>query len=160
MCVPGCLGEGHKQASNPWGGGQGQPCHWKCHTIKESSAKYTYAPTGATVSCLFLEEIKNEPLFAVKARLSQVACSYSYRPVATGHRPRVVRASKQCTSCSAGSLSDERHLVFECAPLAAIRAKYSDLFTATTHTMRSFFAQREHLGVFHYDIDCLNIINA
>ena len=60
--------------------------------------------------------------------------------------------------CSAGTLGDERHLVFECASLAALRAKYSDLFTATTTTMRYFFAQSDHLRVFHYVIDCLNML--
>ena len=58
-------------------------------------------------------------------------------PVATGRRVGVVRASRHCTFCSAGALGDEKHLVFECASLAALRAKYADLFTAST-TMRSF----------------------
>ena len=52
------------------------------------------------------------------------------------------------------------HLVFECACLAALRATYADLFTTTTTTMRSFFAQSDHLRVFHYVIDCLNMMNA
>ena len=65
-----------------------------------------------------------------------------------------------CTFCSAGTLGDEQHLVFVCASLAALRAKYADLFTATTTTMRLFFAQSDHLRVFHYVIDCLNMMNA
>ena len=46
------------------------------------------------------------------------------------------------------------------ASLTAVRAKYADLLTATTTTMRSFFAQSDHLRVFHYVIDCLNMMNA
>ena len=33
-----------------------------------------------------------------------------------------------------------RHLVFECASLAALQAEYADLLTATTDTMRCFCA--------------------
>ena len=87
--------------------------------------------------------------------------------IATGRRAGVVRASRHCTFCSAGALGDKMHLVFECAYLvfecaflAALRAKYADLFTTTTTTMRSFFAQSDHLRVFHYVIDCLNMMNA
>ena len=50
-------------------------------------------------------------------------------PIATGCRAGVVRpglsgprASRHCTFCSAGALGDERHLVYECASLAALRA--------------------------------------
>ena len=49
---------------------------------------------------------------------------------------------------------DEKHLVFECVSLAALRAEYA------TTTMRSFLAQSDHLRVFHYVIDCLNMMNA
>ena len=31
-----------------------------------------------------------------------------------------------------------------------------DLFTPRTDTMRSFFAQQDHVGVLNYVIDCLN----
>ena len=65
-------------------------------------------------------------------------------PIATGRRAGIVRASRQCTCCNAGALGDEMHLVFECASLAALRAKYADLFTSNTTTMRSFFAQSNH----------------
>ena len=56
-------------------------------------------------------------------------------PVATGGHAGVVRASRQCISCSVGALDDERHLLFECAFLAASRAECADLFTATTTNM-------------------------
>ena len=53
-----------------------------------------------------------------------------------------------------------RGIVFECACLPALRAKYADFFTATTDTMRALFAQRDHTRVFHCVNDCLNMMNA
>ena len=44
-----------------------------------------------------------------------------------------------CRSCDAGAVGDEKHLVFECAQLAPLRAKYADLFSDKDHTMRFFF---------------------
>ncbi len=53
---------------------------------------------------------------------------------------------------------DEMHLVFECAALASLRSRYASLFTGSTDTMRSFFAQPDHVGVFHYVVDCLDFM--
>ena len=62
-----------------------------------------------------------------------------------------------CLSGNAGALGDERHLIFECTALASLRSRYADLFTSSTDTMRSFFAQPDQMGVFHYVIDCLDL---
>ena len=78
-------------------------------------------------------------------------------PVATGRRSGIARSDRRCTSCAAMVLGDERHLVFECASLATLRVKYAGLFQVD-HSMRSFFAQQDHLGVFHYIVECLNIM--
>ena len=53
----------------------------------------------------------------------------------------------------------EKHLVFECAALASLpsrraRSRYASLFTSSTDTMSSIFAQPDHIGVFHYVVDC------
>ena len=80
-------------------------------------------------------------------------------PIATGRRTGVARACRLCTFCDAGAVGDEKHLVFECAQLAPLRAKYADLFIDKDHTMCSFLAQRDHLGVFHYVIDCLDLMD-
>ena len=40
--------------------------------------------------------------------------------------------------------------------LAPLRQQHADLFPPGTDTMRSFFAQQDHLGVLNYVIDCLN----
>ena len=77
--------------------------------------------------------------------------------LATGRRTGVARACRLCIFRDAGAVGDERHLVLECAGLAPIRAKYADLSIAChchkDHTTRPFFAQQDHLRVFHYVID-------
>ena len=70
----------------------------------------------------------------------------------------VDRAHRVCLSCNSGALGDEKHLVFECPALASLRQRHAGLFTSQTDTMRSFFAQQDHLGVFHYVIDCLDFM--
>jgi len=52
-------------------------------------------------------------------------------------------------------VGDEMHLVFECTALASLRSRYASLFTGSTDTMRSFFAQPDHI---HYVVDCLDIM--
>ena len=47
------------------------------------------------------------------------------------------------------------YMVFECAALAPLTQQHADLFTPHTDTMRSFFAQQDHLGVLNNVIDCL-----
>ncbi len=55
-------------------------------------------------------------------------------------------------------MGDEMHLIFECTALASLRSRYASLFTDTAGTMRSFFAQPDHIGVFHYVVDCLDFM--
>ena len=43
-------------------------------------------------------------------------------------------------------------MIFECAALAPVRQQHADLVTPRTDTMRSFFAQQDHLGVLNYVI--------
>ena len=47
----------------------------------------------------------------------------------------------------------------ECTALAPLRQKHADLFTPVTDTMRSFFAQPDHLGILNYVIDCLDFMD-
>ena len=61
-------------------------------------------------------------------------------------------------SCNAGARGDERHLIFACTALASLRSRYAGLFTSSTDTMRSFFAQPDRMGVFQYVIDCLDFM--
>ncbi|DBA76095.1 TPA: hypothetical protein ACH3X1_009839 [Trebouxia sp. C0004] len=82
-------------------------------------------------------------------------------PVAAGRlagAAHVARAHRVCLACNSGAVGDEMHLVFECTALASLRSRYASLFTGTTGTMRSFFAQPDHIGVFRYVVDCLDFI--
>ena len=65
---------------------------------------------------------------------------------------RVDRANRVCLACNSGAIGDEKHMIFECAALAPLRQQHTDLFTPRTNTMRSFFAQQDHLGVLNYVI--------
>ena len=62
-------------------------------------------------------------------------------------------------ACNSGAIGDEKHMIFECAAIAPLWQQHADLFTPRTDTMRSFFAQQDHLGVLNYVIDCLNFMN-
>ncbi len=82
-------------------------------------------------------------------------------PVAAGRlagAAHVGRAHRVCLACNGGAVGDEMHLIFECTALASLRSRYASLFTDTAGTMRSFFAQPDHIGVFHYVIDCLDFM--
>ena len=46
----------------------------------------------------------------------------------------------------------------ECAALAGLRVRYADSFNGSSQTMLSFFAQQDHLRVFHYVTDCLKVM--
>ena len=78
------------------------------------------------------------------------------RLAGAGH---VGRAGRVCLACNSGGVGDEKHMNFECTALAPLRQQHADLFTPRTDTMRSFFAQQNHLGVLNYVIDCLDFMN-
>ena len=82
-------------------------------------------------------------------------------PIATGrfagadHMPR---AHRICLACNSGAVGDERHMTFDCTALTFLRQRHAHLFMPSTITMRSFFAQQDHLGVLNYVIDCLDFM--
>ena len=47
------------------------------------------------------------------------------------------------------------HMIHECPVLQPLRLQYAALFTPDTDTMRSFFAQQDHMQVFKFVLDCL-----
>ena len=61
-------------------------------------------------------------------------------------------------ACNRGAEGDEKHLGVECIALASLRSRYAGLFTGNTDTMRSFFAQPDHVGGFHYVVECLDFM--
>ncbi|DBA87967.1 TPA: hypothetical protein ACH3X1_004952 [Trebouxia sp. C0004] len=68
----------------------------------------------------------------------------------------VARANRVCTHCGSVAVADELHMIFECPALQAVRRKYAPLFSTDTNTMRSFFAQPDHMQVFKFVLDCIN----
>ena len=87
---------------------------------------------------------------------STEAATATGRLAGAGH---VGRANRVCLACNSGGVGDEKHVIFECTALAPLRQQHADLFTPRTVTMRSFFAQQNHLAVLNYVIDCLNFMN-
>jgi hypothetical protein len=82
-------------------------------------------------------------------------------PIAAGRfagAAHVARAHRVWLACNSGVVGDEMHLIFECTALASLRSRYTSLFTSSTDTMRSIFAQPDHMGVFHSLVDCLDFM--
>ena len=56
-------------------------------------------------------------------------------------------------------MADELHMIFECPALRAVRQRYAPLFSTDTNTMSSFFAQQDHMQVFKFVLDCLDVFH-
>ena len=83
-------------------------------------------------------------------------------PIATGRlagADHAGRATRVCWACNSGAIGDENHMIFECTALAHLRQQDADLSTPRTNTMRSLFAQQDHLGGLNYVMDCLDFMN-
>ena len=74
----------------------------------------------------------------------------------------VARADRVCTHCGGiadNNVADELHMIHEFIRmpfLQPLRLQYAALFTPDTNTMRSFFAQQDHMRVFKFVLDCLD----
>ena len=64
----------------------------------------------------------------------------------------VARTDRVCTHsvCGGTAVADELHIIHECPVLQPLRLQYAALFTPDTDTMRSFFAQQDHMQVFKF----------
>ena len=83
-------------------------------------------------------------------------------PIVTGRygSQYVARSDRICSHCGPGSFADGLLVVHECPALQPLRQQYSTLFTPDeTDTMRSFFAQRDHMQVFEFVLDCLDFLD-
>ena len=81
--------------------------------------------------------------------LSRANCTYHHH---------VARADRVCTHCGGAAVADELHMIHECPVLQPLRLQYAALFTPDTDTMRSFFAQQDHMQVFKFVLDCLDFL--
>ena len=80
-------------------------------------------------------------------------------PIAAGRLASVPRHNRVCMCCTTGALGDELHLVFVCPALASVRLEYAALFSSDITTMRGFFSQQDHMGVFKYIMKCLDLMD-
>ncbi len=71
----------------------------------------------------------------------------------------VARANRVCTHCGSVAVADELHMIFECPALQAVRHRDAPLFSTDTNTMRSFSAQQDHMQVFKFVLDCLDVFH-
>ena len=74
-------------------------------------------------------------------------------------RLAVDRAGRICTHCGSVALADALHMNFECPALQAVRQQYAPLFSTNTNNMRSFLAQQDHMQVFKFVLDCLDVFH-
>ena len=47
-------------------------------------------------------------------------------------------------------------MIHECSVLQPLRQRYAAVFPTITDTMRSFFAQQDHLQIFNFVLDCFD----
>ena len=59
----------------------------------------------------------------------------------------VARADRVCTHCDGVAVADELHLISECPAVHPLRQQYAPLLSMNTDTMRSFFAQQDHMQI-------------
>ena len=60
--------------------------------------------------------------------------------------------------CGGTAVADELHMIHECPVLQPLRLQYGALFTPDTDTIRSFFAQQDHMQVLKFVLDCLDFL--
>ena len=80
-------------------------------------------------------------------------------PVVMGRRTGTPRAQRLCQQCDQHAVGDERHMVFECPALQAVRDKYAALFTNGACTMQQFMWQLDITGVAHFVMDCFDVLD-
>ena len=73
-------------------------------------------------------------------------------------RPEVPRLDRVCQLCGAGTLGDERHLVFDRPGLLCFREQWSHLFEGP-QTMQAFMWQEDLIGIVRFINACLHKMN-
>ena len=63
-----------------------------------------------------------------------------------------------CVHYGGIAVADELHMIYECPVLQPLRLQYAALFTPDIDTMRSPFAQQDHMQVFNFVLDCLDVL--
>ncbi len=73
----------------------------------------------------------------------------------------VARGSRVCTHCGGVAVADEMHKIIQRPALHTLRQRCAPLFKVSTDTdtMRSFFAQQDHMQVFMFVLSCLDVFH-
>ena len=77
-------------------------------------------------------------------------------PRDSGSWAGVPRVDRVCKFCGAGSIGDEKHVVFECPHLQPIRDRYGGLFSVST--MIQFLWQDDLVSVSKFLCECLDVM--
>ena len=88
----------------------------------------------------------------------RMGCHRLPRDEGSWARPEVPRLDRVCQLCGAGTLGDERHLVFECPGLLCFREQWSHLFEGP-QTMQAFMWQEDLIGIVRFINACLHKMN-
>ena len=68
----------------------------------------------------------------------------------------IMHHDRACTHFGGTAVADEPHMIHECPVLQPLRLQCPALFTPDTDTMRSFFAQQDHMQAFKFVLDCVD----
>ena len=112
------------------------------------------ASIGGIVGCLFLVGACSG---FYSLDLALISCRLFLNVLLVLSEPVGPRVCTHCGSVAVNNVADELHMISECPALQAVRQRYASLFFANTDTMRSSFAQQDHLQVFKFVLDCLDV---
>ncbi len=79
-------------------------------------------------------------------------------PVEVGRYAGVPRQCRLCLSCPLGAVGDEKHMIFECPAVAALRVQYAHLFAASIQDVRQFMWQDDRVGVVRFVLQALQLM--
>ena len=79
-------------------------------------------------------------------------------PVEVGRHTGVPRRCRLCLRCTLGAVGDEKHMIFECPAVAALRVQYAHLFAASIQDMRQFMWQDDRVGVVRFVLQALQLM--
>ena len=85
----------------------------------------------------------------------RMGCHRLPRDEGSWAKPEVPRLDRVCQLCGAGTLGDERHLVFECPGMLCFREQWSHLFEGP-QTMQAFMWQEDLIGIVRFINACLH----
>ena len=77
-------------------------------------------------------------------------------PIEMCRRHGVAQADRVCIACGSGAVGNERHALLECAALADVCDRFSDLIAGAENTLRMLLWHKDQMAVFRYVTACLS----